>query len=185
MSLRPSGLITVLHKLKELKSTPNAAPVETLAIVDDKIKELKREHQENIELLTAFQLQNAAKAQEVLINFIPHSLSRLPTNQSSATAFKARPYHLWIPRALPPIFDVRLAPGQLRNNAVDNLMKYMFLIHAIRHGAAHGQRVWKWLVASLLRMFRGYYSSHTSNSHSWIMDISNTKMHAAAISLAS
>jgi hypothetical protein len=54
-------------RLKELKSTPNAAPVETLAIVDDKIKELKRQHQEDIELLTAFQA--AEYRQEVLSRY--------------------------------------------------------------------------------------------------------------------
>lgn len=44
--------------------------------------------------------------------------SRLPTNQSSATApttFKARLRHLWTTRTLPPNFGA-LAPGQLRND---------------------------------------------------------------------
>lgn len=53
--------------LKELKATPNAAPVETLATIDHKIKELKRQHQEDIELLTAFQA--AEYRQEVLSRY--------------------------------------------------------------------------------------------------------------------
>ncbi|KAG1854963.1 hypothetical protein DFJ58DRAFT_372330 [Suillus subalutaceus] len=36
---------------------------------------------------------------------------RLPTNQSSATTFKAHLCYLWIARALPLIFDVHLAPS--------------------------------------------------------------------------
>ncbi|KAG2062815.1 hypothetical protein BDR04DRAFT_1209330 [Suillus decipiens] len=51
-------------RLKELKATPNTAPVETLAIVEDKITELRRQHQEDIQLLTAFQA--AEYHQEVL-----------------------------------------------------------------------------------------------------------------------
>ncbi|KAG2743760.1 hypothetical protein P692DRAFT_20850552 [Suillus brevipes Sb2] len=53
--------------LKDLKATPNAAPVETLATVDEKIKDLKRQHQEDIELLTAFQA--AEYRQEVLSRY--------------------------------------------------------------------------------------------------------------------
>lgn len=53
--------------LKELKATPNEAPKDTLAIVDDKIKELRRQHQEDIELLTAFQA--AEYRQEVLSKY--------------------------------------------------------------------------------------------------------------------
>jgi hypothetical protein len=53
--------------LKELKATPNAAPVETPATVDEKIRELKRQHQEDIELLTAFQA--AEYRQEVLSRY--------------------------------------------------------------------------------------------------------------------
>ncbi|KAG1817293.1 uncharacterized protein BJ212DRAFT_1352251 [Suillus subaureus] len=53
--------------LKELKSTPNAAPVETLATVEDRIKELKRQHQEDIEFLTSFQA--AEYRQEVLSRY--------------------------------------------------------------------------------------------------------------------
>ncbi|KAG1789516.1 uncharacterized protein HD556DRAFT_1296784 [Suillus plorans] len=53
--------------LKELKATPSEAPKETLAIVDDKIKELRRQHQEDIELLTAFQA--AEYRQEVLSRY--------------------------------------------------------------------------------------------------------------------
>ncbi|KAG1865738.1 hypothetical protein C8R48DRAFT_600745 [Suillus tomentosus] len=54
-------------RLKELKATPNEAPKDTLAIVDDKIKELRRQHQEDIELLTAFQA--AEYRQEVLSKY--------------------------------------------------------------------------------------------------------------------
>lgn len=53
--------------MKELKATPNEAPKDTLAIVDDKIKELRRQHQEDIELLTAFQA--AEYRQEVLSKY--------------------------------------------------------------------------------------------------------------------
>lgn len=53
--------------LKELKATPNAPPVETLAMVEDKIKELKKQHQEDIELLAAFQA--AEYRQEVLSRY--------------------------------------------------------------------------------------------------------------------
>lgn len=53
--------------LKDLKATPNAAPVETLATVDEKIKDLKRQHQEDIELLTAFHA--AEYRQEVLSRY--------------------------------------------------------------------------------------------------------------------
>lgn len=54
-------------RLKDLKATPNAAPLETLATVDEKIKDLKRQHQEDIELLTAFQA--AEYRQEVLSRY--------------------------------------------------------------------------------------------------------------------
>ncbi|KAG0701105.1 hypothetical protein DFH29DRAFT_928512 [Suillus ampliporus] len=50
--------------LKELIATPSAPPVETLAMVEEKIKELKKQHQEDLELLTAFQA--AEYRQEVL-----------------------------------------------------------------------------------------------------------------------
>lgn len=50
--------------LKELIATSSAPPVETLAMVEEKIKELKRQHQEDLELLTAFQA--AEYRQEVL-----------------------------------------------------------------------------------------------------------------------
>ncbi|KAG2064438.1 hypothetical protein BDR04DRAFT_1235099 [Suillus decipiens] len=53
--------------LKELKATPNVAPVDTLKIVEDKITELRRQHQEDIELLTAFQA--AEYRQEVLSRY--------------------------------------------------------------------------------------------------------------------
>ncbi|KAG1724830.1 uncharacterized protein EDB91DRAFT_1169967 [Suillus paluster] len=50
--------------LKELIATPNVPPVDTLATVEDKIRDLKRQHQEDLELLTAFQA--AEYRQEVL-----------------------------------------------------------------------------------------------------------------------
>ncbi|KAG1730210.1 hypothetical protein EDB19DRAFT_1387706 [Suillus lakei] len=53
--------------LKELKAIPNVPPIETLAIVDGKIKERKRQHQEDIELLTVFQA--AEYRQEVLTRY--------------------------------------------------------------------------------------------------------------------
>jgi hypothetical protein len=53
--------------LKELKATPKTAPKETSATIDDKIKELKRQYQEDIELLTAFQA--AEYRQEVLSRY--------------------------------------------------------------------------------------------------------------------
>ncbi|OAX34803.1 hypothetical protein K503DRAFT_774166 [Rhizopogon vinicolor AM-OR11-026] len=49
--------------LDELIATPDAPPKETLATVEDKIKELKKQHQEDLELFSAF--QSAEYYQEV------------------------------------------------------------------------------------------------------------------------
>lgn len=50
--------------LKELKAAPKAPPVETKETVDEKIQELKRQHEEDVQLLTMFQA--AEYRQEVL-----------------------------------------------------------------------------------------------------------------------
>jgi len=51
------------HRLDELIATPDVPPRETLATVEDNIKELKRQHQMDLELFSAF--QSAEYHQEV------------------------------------------------------------------------------------------------------------------------
>ncbi|KAG1841242.1 hypothetical protein DFJ58DRAFT_808899 [Suillus subalutaceus] len=128
--------------LKELKSTPNAAPVETLAIVDDKIKELKRQHQEDIELLTAFQA--AEYRQEVLnrYNCIDDSMMGVDTEDLIQVDYLAALNELYNDARPMKRFqhDMDDALSQIRYNYLKSLLPLLTQRRTLKSRETHIRR---------------------------------------------
>ncbi|KAG1877194.1 hypothetical protein F4604DRAFT_1580871 [Suillus subluteus] len=136
--LASKGRILVL----QLKSTPNAAPVETLAIVDDKIKELKRQHQEDIELLTAFQA--AEYRQEVLnrYNCIDDSMMGVDTEDLIQVDYLAALNELYNDARPMKRFqhDMDDALSQIRYNYLKSLLPLLTQRRTLKSRETHIRR---------------------------------------------